>query len=136
MPHCWKSHVTAHFKVYMLLSMHTEGCLKLASKSDYFKSQRTRIYIIMYIWSLKGSTFKICSREITQTGRKGEQAQLHVRASVRRTYAVYYFKNRLRTPKLHIKDVPRSSENSLVRPKMDIETSCLQKKPAHIYQIT
>ena len=45
-------------------------------------------------------------------------------------------KNRLRTPKLHIKDVPRTSENSLVRPKMDIETSCLQKKPAHIYQIT
>ena len=44
-------------------------------------------------------------------------------------------KNRLRTPKLHIKDVPRTSENSLVRPKMDIETSCLQKKPAHIYQI-
>ena len=38
-------------------------------------------------------------------------------------------KNRLRTPKLHIKDVPRTSENSLVRPKMDIETSCLQKKP-------
>ena len=34
-------------------------------------------------------------------------------------------KNRLRTPKLHIKDVPRTSENSLVRPKMDIETSCL-----------
>ena len=29
-------------------------------------------------------------------------------------------KNRLRTPKLHIKDVPRTSENSLVRPKMDI----------------
>ena len=45
-------------------------------------------------------------------------------------------KNRLRTPKLHIKDVPRTSENSLVRPKMGIETSCLQKKPAHIYQIT
>ena len=45
-------------------------------------------------------------------------------------------KNRLCTPKLHIKDVPRTSENSLVRPKMDIETSCLQKKPAHIYQIT
>ena len=45
-------------------------------------------------------------------------------------------KNRLRAPKLHIKDVPRTSENSLVRPKMDIETSCLQKKPAHIYQIT
>ena len=45
-------------------------------------------------------------------------------------------KNRLRTPKLHIRDVPRTSENSLVRPKMDIETSCLQKKPAHIYQIT
>ena len=45
-------------------------------------------------------------------------------------------KNQLRTPKLHIKDVPRTSENSLVRPKMDIETSCLQKKPAHIYQIT
>ena len=44
--------------------------------------------------------------------------------------------NRLRRPKLHIKDVPRTSENSLVRPKMDIETSCLQKKPAHIYQIT
>ena len=42
-------------------------------------------------------------------------------------------KNRLRTPKLHIKDVPRTSENSLVRPKMDIETSCQQKKPAHIY---
>ena len=37
-------------------------------------------------------------------------------------------KNRLRTPKLHIKDVPRTSENSLVRPKIDIETSCLQKK--------
>ena len=37
-------------------------------------------------------------------------------------------KNRLRTPKLHIEDVPRTSENSLVRPKMDIETSCLQKK--------
>ena len=36
-------------------------------------------------------------------------------------------KNRLRTPKLHIRDVPRTSENSLVRPKMDIETSCLQK---------
>ena len=45
-------------------------------------------------------------------------------------------KNRLHTPKLHIRDVPRTSENSLVRPKMDIETSCLQKKPAHIYQIT
>ena len=45
-------------------------------------------------------------------------------------------KNRLRTPKLHIRDVPRTSENSLVRPKMDIETSCLQKKPAHIYHIT
>ena len=45
-------------------------------------------------------------------------------------------KNRLRTPKLHIKDVRRTSENSLVRPKMDIETSCLQKKNAHIYQIT
>ena len=45
-------------------------------------------------------------------------------------------KNRLRTLKLHIKDVPRTSENSLVRPKMDIETSCRQKKPAHIYQIT
>ena len=45
-------------------------------------------------------------------------------------------KNRLRTPKLHIKDVPRTSENSLVLPKMDIETSGLQKKPAHIYQIT
>ena len=44
-------------------------------------------------------------------------------------------KNRLRTPKLHIKDVPRTSENSLVRQKMDIETSCLQKKPAHIYKI-
>ena len=37
-------------------------------------------------------------------------------------------KNRLRTPKLHIEDVPRTSENSLVRPKMDIKTSCLQKK--------
>ena len=37
-------------------------------------------------------------------------------------------KNRLRTPKLHIKDVPQTSENSLVRPKMAIETSCLQKK--------
>ena len=37
-------------------------------------------------------------------------------------------KNRLRTPKLHIKDVPRTSENSLVRPKMDIETSWQQKK--------
>ena len=45
-------------------------------------------------------------------------------------------KNRLRTPKLHIRDVPRTSENSLVRPKMDMETSCLQKKPAYIYQIT
>ena len=45
-------------------------------------------------------------------------------------------KNRLRTPKFHIKDVPWTSENSLVRPKMDIETSCRQKKPAHIYQIT
>ena len=39
-------------------------------------------------------------------------------------------------PNLHIKDVPRTSENSLVRPKMLIETSCLQKKPAHIYQVT
>ena len=37
-------------------------------------------------------------------------------------------KNRLCTPKLNIKDVPRTSENSLVRPKMDIETSCRQKK--------
>ena len=37
-------------------------------------------------------------------------------------------KNRLRTTELHIRDVPRTSENSLVRPKMDIETSCLQKK--------
>ena len=37
-------------------------------------------------------------------------------------------KNRLRTPKLHIKDVPGTSENSLVRPKIDNETSCLQKK--------
>ena len=37
-------------------------------------------------------------------------------------------KNRVRTPKLHIKDVPRTSENSLVRPKTDIETSCRQKK--------
>ena len=45
-------------------------------------------------------------------------------------------KNRLHTPKLHIKDVPRTSENSLIRPKMVIETSCLQKKSAHIYQIT
>ena len=45
-------------------------------------------------------------------------------------------KNRLRTAKLHIKDVPLTSENSLVRSKMVIETSCLQKKPAHIYQIT
>ena len=44
-------------------------------------------------------------------------------------------KNRLCTPKLHIKDVPRTSENSLGRPKVDIETSCLQKKNAHIYQI-
>ena len=35
--------------------------------------------------------------------------------------------NRLRTRKLHIKDVLRTSENSLVRPKMVIETSCLQK---------
>ena len=34
-------------------------------------------------------------------------------------------KNRLCTSKLHIKDVPRTSENSLVRPKMVIETSCL-----------
>ena len=38
-------------------------------------------------------------------------------------------KNRLRTPKLHIKDVPLTSENSLVRPKMDIDTSCRQKNP-------
>ena len=45
-------------------------------------------------------------------------------------------KNPLRTPKLHIKDVPQTSENSLVRLKMDIETSCLQKNLAHIYQIT
>ena len=37
--------------------------------------------------------------------------------------------NRLRTPKLHIEDVPRTSENSLVRPKMDIKTSCLPEKP-------
>ena len=37
-------------------------------------------------------------------------------------------KNRLRTPKLHIKDVPQTSEKSLVRPKVVIETSCLQKK--------
>ena len=36
--------------------------------------------------------------------------------------------NQLRTPKLQLKDVPRTSENSLVRPKMVIETSCLQKK--------
>ena len=43
--------------------------------------------------------------------------------------------NRLHMPKLHIKDVPQTSENSLVRPKMNIERSCLQKKPAHIYQI-
>ena len=69
MTHCWKSHVTAHFEVHMLLLMHTKDCLKLAPKSAYFKSQMTRIYIIMYmIWSLKGSTFKICSSEITQTG--------------------------------------------------------------------
>ena len=45
-------------------------------------------------------------------------------------------KNRLHTQKLHVKDIPRTSKNSLVRPKMDIETSCLQKKNAHIYQIT
>ena len=38
-------------------------------------------------------------------------------------------KNRLHTPKLHVKDVPRTSENSLVRPKMDIGTSYLQKNP-------
>ena len=44
--------------------------------------------------------------------------------------------NWLRKSKLHITDVPRTSENSLVRPKMVIETSCLQKKNAHIYQIT
>ena len=37
-------------------------------------------------------------------------------------------KNGLCTPKLHIKDVPQTSENSLVRPKMVIETFCLQKK--------
>ena len=45
-------------------------------------------------------------------------------------------KNLLRAPKLHIKDVPQTSENSIVRPKIVIETSCLQKKPAHIYEIT
>ena len=44
--------------------------------------------------------------------------------------------NRLHMSKLHIKDVLRTSENFLVRPKLDIETSCLQKKPAYIYQIT
>ena len=44
-------------------------------------------------------------------------------------------KNRLCTPKLHIKDVPQTSENSFGQPQVDIETSCLQKKPAHIYQI-
>ena len=37
--------------------------------------------------------------------------------------------NRLRTPKLHIKDVPRTSENSKVLPKFYIEASCLQKNP-------
>ena len=44
-------------------------------------------------------------------------------------------KIRLRTLKLHIKDVPRTSENFPVRPKLDIETSSLQKKTAHNYQI-
>ena len=38
-------------------------------------------------------------------------------------------KNRLRTPKLHIKDVPLLSKSFLVQPKMNIERSCLQKKP-------
>ena len=41
-------------------------------------------------------------------------------------------KNQLRTSKLHIKDVPRTSENSLVRPKMDIETSCAEKTRPHL----
>ena len=54
------------------------------------------------------------------------------RASVRRTYAVYYVKKSAAYAEIHIKDVPRTSENSLVRPKMDIETSCRQKNPAHI----
>ena len=45
--------------------------------------------------------------------------------------------NQLRMPKLHIKDVPQTSENSLVLLKIvkrDIKTSCLQKKPTHICQ--
>ena len=42
----------------------------------------------------------------------------------RRLYITY--QNRLHMPKLHIKEVPQTSEISLVRPKMDIETSCLQ----------
>ena len=43
--------------------------------------------------------------------------------------------NRLRTPKLHIKYGPQTSEKFLVGLKTDIEASCLQKKTAHIYQI-
>ena len=35
------------------------------------------------------------------------------------------YKNRLRTPKLHIKGVPQTSESTFVRPKMNIERSCM-----------
>ena len=54
------------------------------------------------------------------------------------TYAglPYYIQKSAAYAEITQKDVPRTSENSLVRPKMDIEKSCRQKKPAHIYQIT
>ena len=48
------------------------------------------------------------------------------RASVRPTYAVYYVQKS--AAYAEITHQRRTSENSLVRPKMVIETSCLQKK--------
>ena len=50
------------------------------------------------------------------------------RASVRRTYAVYYVQKSAVYAEITHQRRPRTSENSSVLPKIDIETSCRQKK--------
>ena len=82
----------------------------------------TRFYNYASDWSLHVTLAVNKTLEISQVGR----------ASVRRTYAVYY----VQKSAAYAEITHQRRTADLVRPKMDIETSSLQKKPAHIYQIT
>ena len=138
---------------------HSTQCLEALVIGGFRDSQSDVIFALAYLWpSMVRPT--LWNRWGVLTNRNGQEwasitgmyLQIHPKIHVLSVLDKKFWlstglrlggrtpyitsKNRLRMPKLHIKDVPRNSENSLVWPKMDIETSCLQKNPAHIYQIT